>query len=247
VSAAVREILETEGIAVRVNAKCIAFSRQGEEITAKVECGEGAPAVTASHVLLGTGRRPNTDDLGLDQAGVAMDARGYITVDDELRTSAPGVWALGDCNGKGAFTHTSYNDGEIVVANLLDGDRRRVSDRITAYNLYVDPPLGRVGMTEAEVRKSGRRALMATRPMTKVGRAVEKGESQGFMKVLVDAETKQILGASILGVGGDEVIHSILDVMYAKAPYTVIQRAVHIHPTVSELVPTMLGELKPLE
>jgi pyruvate/2-oxoglutarate dehydrogenase complex dihydrolipoamide dehydrogenase (E3) component len=246
VSAAVREILEAEGIDVRVNAKCIAFSRQGEEIAARVDCTDGAPSVTGSHVLLGTGRRPNTGDLGLEKAGVAMDARGYITVDDELRTSVPGVWAMGDCNGKGAFTHTSYNDAEIVVANLLENDPRRVSDRITAYNLYIDPPLGRVGMTEAEVRKSGRKALMATRPMTKVGRAVEKGESQGFMKVLVDAETKQILGASILGVSGDEVIHSILDVMYARAPYTVIQRAVHIHPTVSELVPTMLGDLKPM-
>ncbi len=246
VSTAVREILEAEGIGVRVNAKCIAFSRQGEEIAAQVECGPDAPPVIGSHVLLATGRRPNTGDLGLDKAGVAMDARGYITVDDELRTSVPGIWAMGDCNGKGAFTHTSYNDAEIVVANLLESDPRRVSDRITAYNLYIDPPLGRAGMTEAEVRKSGRKALMATRPMTKVGRAVEKGESQGFMKVLVDAETKQILGASILGVGGDEVIHSILDVMYAKAPYTVIQRAVHIHPTVSELVPTMLGDLKEL-
>jgi pyruvate/2-oxoglutarate dehydrogenase complex dihydrolipoamide dehydrogenase (E3) component len=244
VSAAVKEIMEAEGTGVRVNAKCIAFAREGEDIVAQVDCTAGAPAVNGSHVLLGTGRRPNTDDLGLEKAGVAVDARGYITVDDELRTSVGGIWALGDCNGKGAFTHTSYNDAEIVVANLLEGDPRRVGDRITAYNLYVDPPLGRVGMTEAEVRKSGRKALMATRPMTKVGRAVEKGESQGFMKVLVDAETKQILGASILGVGGDEVIHSILDVMYAKAPYTVIQRAMHIHPTVSELVPTMLGELK---
>ena len=246
VCTAVREILEGEGIEVRVNAKCIAFERHGDEIAAKVDCTGGAPAVRGSHVLLGTGRRPNTDDLGLEKAGVATDARGYIAVDDRLRTSVPGIWALGDCNGKGAFTHTSYNDGEIVVANLLENDPRRVSDRIAAYNLYIDPPLGRVGMTEAEVRKSGRKALIGTRPMTKVGRAVEKGESQGFMKVLVDAETKQILGASILGVEGDEVIHSILDVMYARAPYTVIQRAVHIHPTVSELVPTMLGELREL-
>src|SRR5579859_6516796 len=164
-------------------------------------------------------------------------------VDDELRTNIPGIWALGDCNGKGAFTHTAYNDFEIVAANLLDHDPRRVSDRILAYALYVDPPLGRAGLTEADVRRSGRRALIGTRPMTKVGRAAEKGETQGFMKVLVDADTKQILGASILGTGGDEVIHCILDVMYAKAPYTVMQRAVHIHPTVSELVPTMLGDL----
>jgi pyruvate/2-oxoglutarate dehydrogenase complex dihydrolipoamide dehydrogenase (E3) component len=192
------------------------------------------------------GRRPNTDDLGLDKAGVAVSEHGYIEVDDQLRSSVPGIWALGDCNGKGAFTHTSYNDFEIVAANLLDHDPRRVSDRILAYGLYIDPPLGRAGMTDAEVRKSGRRALIGKRPMTRVGRAVEKGETQGFMKIVVDAGTGEILGAAILGTGGDEAIHSILDVMYAKAPYQVIQRAVHIHPTVSELIPTMLGELKEL-
>jgi len=175
-----------------------------------------------------------------------MDKRGHIAVDDELETSVSGIWALGDCNGKGGFTHTSYNDFEIVAANLLDDDLRRVSDRITAYALFIDPPLGRVGMTEHEVRQSGKKALLATRSMTKVGRAVEKGESQGFMKIIVDAENHQILGAAILGTSGDEAIHSILDVMYAKAPYTVIQRAVHIHPTVSELIPTMLADLKPL-
>jgi pyruvate/2-oxoglutarate dehydrogenase complex dihydrolipoamide dehydrogenase (E3) component len=196
--------------------------------------------------LLAVGRRPNTDDLGLDKAGVAVNEHGYIEVDDQLRSSVPGIWALGDCNGKGAFTHTSYNDFEIAAANLLDHDPRRVSDRILAYGLYIDPPLGRVGMTDAEVRKSGRRALIGKRPMTRVGRAVEKGETQGFMKIVVDAGTGEILGATILGTGGDEAIHSILDVMYAKAPYQVIQRAVHIHPTVSELIPTMLGELKEL-
>jgi pyruvate/2-oxoglutarate dehydrogenase complex dihydrolipoamide dehydrogenase (E3) component len=198
-------------------------------------------------VLLAVGRVPNTADLGLDRAGVAVDERGYIVVDDELRTTAPGVWAVGDCNGKGAFTHTAYNDGEIVAANLLDGDSRRVSDRIVAYALYTDPPLGRVGMSDAEVRASGRRALVAKRPMTRVARAVEKGETQGFMKISVDADTREILGATVLGTGGDEVIHSILDTMYAKAPYSVIQRAVHIHPTVSELIPTMLGDLQPLD
>ena len=190
---------------------------------------------------------PNTDDLGLQSTGVAIDQRGYIQVDDQLRTNVPDIYALGDCNGRGAFTHTAYNDYEIVAANLLDGDSRRVSDRITAYALFIDPPLGRAGMSEAEVRKSGRKALLGTRPMTRVGRAVEKGETQGFMKVLVDAETQEILGASLLGIECDEVIHSILDVMYAKAPYTVIQRAMHIHPTVTELIPTLLGELKPLE
>ena len=246
VSTAIREILEHEGIHVRLNATCIGFSRRGEEILAHVDCASGDPEVSGSHVLLAVGRRPNTDDLGLTEAGVAVDKRGYIVVDDQLRTSVPGIWALGDCNGKGAFTHTAFNDAEIVGANLLDNDPRKVSDRITAYALFIDPPLGRAGLTEAEVRKSGRRALIGRRPMTKVGRAVEKGETQGFMKIIVDAQTHEILGAAILGTGGDEAIHSILDVMYAKAPYTVIQRAVHIHPTVSELIPTMLGELQPL-
>ena len=245
VSTAIREILEREGIEIRLNAKCIGFSKRGDEIVAHADCDD-LREVRGSHVLLAVGRVPNTDDLGLAKAGVAVDAHGYITVDDQLRTGVPGIWALGDCNGKGAFTHTSYNDFEIVAANLLDNDPRRVSDRILAYALYIDPPLGRAGMTEAEVRRSGRPALVCSRPMTKVGRAVEKGEAQGFMKAVIDAETKQILGAAILGVGGDEVIHSILDVMYARAPYTTIQRAVHIHPTVSELVPTMLGELQPL-
>jgi pyruvate/2-oxoglutarate dehydrogenase complex dihydrolipoamide dehydrogenase (E3) component len=203
--------------------------------------------VLGTHVLLAVGRRPNTHDLGLEKAGVEVDARGYVVVDDQLRTSVPGIWALGDCNGKGAFTHTAYNDGEIVIANLLEDDPRRVSDRIPAYALYVDPPLGRAGLTDAEIRRSGRKALVGKRPMTRVGRAVEKGETQGFMKIAVDAETQEILGAAILGPGGDEVIHSILDVMYAKAPWTVIRRAVHIHPTVAELVPTMLSELRPME
>ena len=247
VSAAIRGILENEGIHVRTNATCIGFSKRGDDVLARVDCVEGDPEVSGSHVLLAVGRRPNTDDLGLEKAGVAVDKRGYIAVDDQLRSSVPGIWALGDCNGKGAFTHTAFNDAEIAAANLLEHDPRRVSDRITTYALFIDPPLGRAGMTEAEVRKSGRRALIGRRPMTKVGRAVEKGETQGFMKILVDAETHQILGAAILGTGGDEAIHSILDVMYAKAPYTVIQRAVHIHPTVSELIPTMLGELQPLE
>jgi len=246
VSSAIREILEAEGIGVRLNAKCIGLSRRGGEILVQAECAEGAPGIAGSHVLLATGRRPNTGDLGLENAGVSVDERGYIAVDDQLQTSAPGIWALGDCNGKGGFTHTAYNDFEIVAANLLDDDPRRVSDRIPAYALYIDPPLGRCGLTEAEVRQSGRAAWIGKRPMTKVGRAVEKGETQGFMKIVIDAQSKLILGAAILGTGGDEAIHSILDVMYARAPYTTIQRAVHIHPTVSELIPTMLGELQPL-
>ena len=246
VSAAVQEIIEREGIGVRLNSKCISFSKEGAEIWAKVDCKHGSPEVRGTHVLLAVGRRPNTDDLGLEKAGVAIDDHGYIVVDDQLRTSVPGIWAVGDCNGKGGFTHTSWNDAEIVAANLLDHDPRRVSDRITAYALYIDPPLGRAGLTEAQARDSRRKVLIGKRPMTKVGRAVEKGETQGFMKVLIDADTREILGAAILGTGGDEVIHSILDVMYAKAPYTVIQRAMHIHPTVSELIPTMLGELQPL-
>jgi pyruvate/2-oxoglutarate dehydrogenase complex dihydrolipoamide dehydrogenase (E3) component len=247
VSKAIREILEAEGIRIYVGAECISLSKQAGGIGLGVNCAEVLPEIVGSHLLLAVGRRSNTDDLGLENAGVAVDKRGYITVDDALATNVPGIWALGDCNGHGGFTHTSYNDYEIAAANLLDNDPRRISDRISAYGLYIDPPLGRVGMTESEVRKSGRRALIGTRAMTRVGRAVEKGETQGFMKILVDAESRQILGASILGTGGDEAIHCILDVMYAKAPYTVIQRAVHIHPTVSELIPTMLGDLKPLD
>ena len=245
-SAAVADILAREEINLRLSATCLAVAKRGNDIAANVDCTDGAREVVGTHLLLAVGRRPNTDDLGLDRAGIATDKRGFIEVDDQLRTNVPGVWALGDCNGKGAFTHTAYNDFEIVAANILDHDTRRVSDRIIAYNLYTDPPLGRVGMTEAEVRKSGRPALMATMAMEDVSRAFEKGETLGFMKILVDRETRQILGASILGVGGDEVIHTILDLMYAKAPYTVMQRAVHIHPTVSELLPTMLGGLKPL-
>jgi len=244
VSANIKEIFEKEGIKIRLNAECINLAMHGEDIAVGVNCDEDGSASIGSHVLLAVGRVPNTDDLGLDKAGVERDKHGFILVDDQLRTNVPGIWAIGDCNGKDAFTHTSYNDFEIVAANLLDNDPRRVSDRIPVYGLFIDPPLGRIGMTEAAVRESGKRALIGTRPMTKVGRAVEKGESDGFMKVLVDAETRQILGASILGTGGDEAVHCLLDVMYAHAPYTTIQRAVHIHPTVSELIPTVLGDLK---
>jgi pyruvate/2-oxoglutarate dehydrogenase complex dihydrolipoamide dehydrogenase (E3) component len=247
VSAAVQEILENEGVQFRLNAECIAVEKRDGGVAVSVDCIANEIEVVGSHLLLATGRVPNTDDLGLENTSIEVNERGYITVDDQLQTNVPGVWALGDCNGKGAFTHTSYNDFEIVAANLLDNDPRWVSDRIVCYGLYVDPPLGRVGLTEVQVRQSGRPALIGKRPMTKVGRAREKGETQGFMKVLIDAESREILGAAVLGVGGDEVVHSILDIMYAKAPYTVIQRAVHIHPTVSELIPTMLGELKPLE
>ena len=246
VSSAVREILESEGVQVRVNAECVSVETRGDRIVANVACDDGRPDVAGSMLLVALGRRPNTDDLGLDAAGVEVGDRGHIRVGDTLETSVPGVWALGECNGRGAFTHTAYNDYEIVAANLLHGDRRLVSDRFDCYGLFIDPPLGRVGMTEQQVRASGRPALIGKRPMTRVGRAVERGETQGFMKVLVDADTRQILGAAILGIGGDEAVHSILDVMYAKAPYTVLQRAVHIHPTVSELIPTVLGDLKPL-
>jgi pyruvate/2-oxoglutarate dehydrogenase complex dihydrolipoamide dehydrogenase (E3) component len=247
VSAAAQKILEDEGVEIRLNAKCLTVAKRGNGVAVGLSCDGGPPEVTGSHLLLAVGRAPNTGDLGLEKAGVKTDARGYIVVDDELRTSVPGIWALGDANGRGAFTHTSYNDYEIVAANLLDGGRRRVTDRIPAYALYIDPPLGRAGMTEREVRASGRKALAGKMMMSRVGRARERGETQGFMKILVDAESKRVLGAALLGIEGDEVIHSILDVMYAGAPYTVIQNAVHIHPTVTELIPTLLGDLKPLE
>ena len=246
VSAAIQDILEREGITVRVDAECITLAPHPEGVLVGTNCSTPPPDIAGSHVLLAVGRTPNTQDLGLDRAGIAVDKQGYIVVDDKLRTNVEGVYAIGDCNGRGAFTHTAYNDYEIVAANLLDGGSRRVSDRILCYALYSDPPLGRIGMTEAEVRASGKPALMGTRPMTRVNRAVEKNESLGFLKILVDAETKQILGASLLGVGCDEAIHSLLDVMYARAPYTTVTNAVHIHPTVSELLPTVLEDLKPL-
>ena len=242
----IRAILEREGVVIRTGAECMKLQKKGERITVGLSCDEGAPVAEGSHVLLAVGRKPNTHDLGLKEAGIEVDERGYIKVDDELRTRAEGVWALGDANGKGAFTHTSYNDYEIVAANLFDGDKRRVSDRIPAYALFIDPPLGRIGMNEAEARKSGKKVLAGKMPMTRVGRAREAGETQGFMKVLVDADSKELLGASLLGLNADEIVHSLLDVMYAKKPYTTIQRAVHIHPTVTELIPTLLGSLKPL-
>ena len=240
VSTAIHDILVGEGIAVRLNARCISVSPGPAGVAVRVECAEGSPTIEASHLLLAVGRRPNTDDLGLDAAGVARDDHGYIVVDDRLQTSVPGIWALGECNGKGAFTHTAYNDFEIVASNLLDGATRRVSDRIPAYALYMDPPLGRAGLTEAEARQRGRTVLVGTRAMAHVGRAFEKGETNGLMKIVVDADSREILGAAVLGTGGDEVIHCVLDTMYAKAPYAALQRAMHIHPTVSEYIPFLL-------
>jgi len=245
ISQSIREILEGEGIAVRTGAECIAFRKAPDGIAVRVDCTQGAPEEIGSHVLLAVGRRPNTDDLGLDKAGVAVDARGYITVDASLQTNVPGIWALGDCNGRGAFTHTSYNDFEIVAANLLDGAARKVDDRVQGYALYIDPPLGRVGMSEAQARATKKKLLIGTRPMSRVGRAIEKGETLGLMKVVADAESKRILGAAILGTNGDEAIHGILDMMNADQPFSALQWAVPIHPTVSELIPTLINEMKP--
>jgi pyruvate/2-oxoglutarate dehydrogenase complex dihydrolipoamide dehydrogenase (E3) component len=247
VAAAIQAALEAEGIQIRLGADCIQLAQHAESVTANVNCSEGSPQITGSHVLVAVGRTPNTDDLGLARAGVETDHRGFIKVDDELRTNVPGIWALGDCNGKGAFTHTAYNDFEIVAANLFGGEaRRRLSDRIPCYALFVDPPLGRAGLTERAALAQGHAIRIGSRPMTRVARAVEKGETRGLMKVVVDASSNLILGASILGVGADEAIHSIIDVMAAKVPYTVLQNTMHIHPTVSELIPTILGELGPI-
>jgi len=245
VSSTIQQILEAEGIAVRTGSQCLAVSRRDARIAVRTSCG--SPDVLATHLLLATGRRPNTADLGLAAAGIATDPRGYVTVNDRLETSAPGVWALGDCNGRGAFTHTSYNDYEIVAANLLRGGQRSLSDRIATYALFIDPPLGRVGLTEREVRERGAPALIGRMPMSRVGRAREAGETLGFMKVLVDAKTQQILGAALLGLNADEVIHTFVDTMAARQPYTTLQRTMHVHPTVSELVPTLLGSLVPLQ
>jgi pyruvate/2-oxoglutarate dehydrogenase complex dihydrolipoamide dehydrogenase (E3) component len=244
VSEAVQGILAAEGIALRLNAKCLGVAPDAAGVSVNLGCESGAPRISGSHLLLAAGRVPNTDDLGLEKAGITTDARGYISVDDELRTSAPGVWAIGDCNGRGAFTHTSYNDYEIVADNLLENAGRKVTDRIVTYALFTDPPLGRIGMTETEARRAGRRVLVGKRPMTRVGRAVEKGESQGFMKIVADADSRQILGAAILGTGGDEAVQTLTDAMYARLPYTAVQRGVRIHPTVSELIPTVVGEMK---
>jgi pyruvate/2-oxoglutarate dehydrogenase complex dihydrolipoamide dehydrogenase (E3) component len=245
VSEAIRGILEAEGVEVRTSAECIRLEPHPAGAAVSMDCSQGAPSVAGSHVLLAVGRRPNTDDLGLERAGVVTDARGFVTVDDTLATNVPGIWALGDCNGRGAFTHTSWNDYEIVAANLLDGQSRRVSERVPAYGLFIDPPLGRVGLTEAQARATGRPLLVGTRPMTRVGRAIEKGETQGFMKIVADRETRKILGASILGTGGDEAIHGLLDAINAGITVDAMIRAVPVHPTVSELIPTLLGELKP--
>jgi pyruvate/2-oxoglutarate dehydrogenase complex dihydrolipoamide dehydrogenase (E3) component len=245
VSTAIAEVFAQEGITIRTEAECISFEPRGQDIAAGVSCAIGEPQAVGSHALLAVGRRPNTDDLGVTKAGLELDQRGYIEVDDQLRTNVPGIWALGDCNGKGAFTHTAYNDFEIVAQNLLDGRERRLSQRIPCYALFIDPPLGRVGLTETEARKQQRQVRIGKRPMTRVARAIEKGETQGFMKVVVDAQNNEILGAAILGVGGDEAIHSVLDTMSAKAPFTTLRDTMHIHPTVSELIPTVLGELEP--
>ena len=246
VAEGVRAILEAEGVRIALGAECLSLSRQGSRIAIGAECAADMPPITGSHVLLAVGRRPNTDGLGLDAAGIQTDKRGYITVDEQCRTSAEGVWAVGDCNGRGAFTHTAWNDHEIVVANLFDSDPRRIAERIPCYALFIDPPLGRVGTSEREVRASGKPALRAKMPMQRVGRAREAGETQGFMKVLVDAESRRLLGAAILGYNGDEVIHALLDMMAAGQPVDAIARTMHIHPTVSELVPTLLQQLKPL-
>ena len=240
ISDAIADIMRSEGIGVRTGITDLTFAKSGDDIAVSTN-GE---RIAASHVLVAVGRKPNTDDLGLDAAGVGVDARGFIKVDDRLCTNVEGIWALGDCNGHGAFTHTSYNDFEIVAANLLDAGDRKLSSRIQAYALYIDPPLGRVGMTERQARETGRPILISTRPMRRAGRAVERAETQGFMKIVADAETKQILGAAILGIEGDEVIHGVINAMNARTPYDVLQWSVPIHPTVSELLPTLIGDLK---
>jgi pyruvate/2-oxoglutarate dehydrogenase complex dihydrolipoamide dehydrogenase (E3) component len=244
VSEAIRDILMSEGLRVLTSTECLNFSSNGSKIAVELKSGSEVSSIHASDILVATGRRPNTDDLGLDKAGVILDSHGYIMVDDSLQTNVTGIWALGDCNGKGAFTHTAYNDFEIVAANLIDGEKRSVSDRVLAYALFIDPPLGRVGMTEEQARASGRPLLVSHRSMKRVGRAIEKGETEGFMKVLADADTKMILGAAILGTGGDEAIHGIIDAMNARIPFPTLRWAVPIHPTVSELIPTIIGDFR---
>src|SRR5688500_16281426 len=246
VSKAMKDILEAEGVEVRLNAECLEAARVGNEVEVGLDCAEGAPRIRGSHLLLAVGRVPNTDDLGLEAAGIAKDKRGYIEVDDGLRTTNPSVWALGDCNGKGAFTHTAYNDYEIVADNLLAGAARKWTDRIPVYALYTDPPLGRIGLSEKDIKEKGIKALVGKRPMSRVSRAVEKGETNGFLKIHVEEGSKRILGAALLGTSGDEAVHSLIDAVYSRTPYPEFQRRVRIHPNVSELLPTVLENLKPL-
>ena len=246
VSAAVREFFEAEGIEVRLDAQCLSVQKTPDGIEIGVDCKEGAPKERGSHLLLAVGRVPNTDHLGLDAAGIKTDARGFIEVDEELRTTNPNVWALGDCNGKGAFTHTAYNDYEIVADNLLANAGRKWTDRIPVYALYTDPPLGRIGLSEKEIKEKGIKALVGKRPMTRVSRAVEKGETRGFLKIHVEESSKRILGAALLGTSADESVHSLIDAVYSKLPYPEFQRRVRIHPNVSELLPFVLEDLKPL-
>jgi pyruvate/2-oxoglutarate dehydrogenase complex dihydrolipoamide dehydrogenase (E3) component len=246
VSAAVKEFLEAEGIEVRLNAECLSAKKTEHGVETGLGCIEGAPVARGSHLLLAVGRVPNTDDLGLDAAGIRTDGRGYIEVDEELRTTNPNVWALGDCNGKGAFTHTAYNDYEIVADNLLANAGRKWTDRIAVYALYTDPPLGRIGLSEKEIKEKGIKALVGKRPMTRVARAVEKGETRGFLKIHVEEGSKRILGAALLGTSADESVHSLIDAVYSKLPYPEFQRRVRIHPNVSELLPFVLEDLKPL-
>lgn len=243
ISNEVQNILEREGVQFELGAECVSLAKRGMNIEVTTSCDDERRSVTGTHVLLAVGRVPNTDDLGLTAAGIETNARGLITVDDELRTTAEGVWALGEVNGRGAFTHTAYNDFEIVAANLFSDNRRRVSDRIECYGVFIDPPLGRVGLTERAAREAGFNVRIGKRQMTRVSRAREFGETQGFMKVVVDGDTDKILGAAILGLNGDEAVHSIIDIMNADLPYTTIQRSVHIHPTVAELIPTVFGQL----
>ena len=246
VSLEIQDFLRDEGIALRLNAECISLQKEAEGLSVGLSCKTGAPREPGTHVLLAVGRVPNTGDLGLDAAGIATDKRGYIEVDEALRTSNPNVWALGDCNGKGAFTHTAYNDYEIVADNLLSNAGRKHTDRQPVYALYTDPPLGRIGMSEADIRKSGLKALVGKRLMSRVSRAVEKGETRGFLKIHVEEGSDRILGAALLGTGADESVHSLIDAVYSRLPYTEFQRHVRIHPTVSELLPTVLEDLSPL-
>jgi pyruvate/2-oxoglutarate dehydrogenase complex dihydrolipoamide dehydrogenase (E3) component len=247
VSLEIQRFLADEGIQLRLHAECISMQKESEGLSVGLDCNDHPRREPGTHLLLAVGRVPNTDDLGLDLAGIKTDQRGYIEVDEALRTSNPNVWALGDCNGKGAFTHTSYNDYEIVADNLLSNAGRKHTDRLPAYALYTDPPLGRVGLSEKEIRDKRIKALVGKRPMTRVARAVEKGETNGFLKIHVDKESGRILGAALLGVGADEAVHSLLDAVYTGMPYSEFQRHVRIHPTVSELLPTVLENLSPLD
>ncbi|MEP0711329.1 MAG: FAD-dependent oxidoreductase, partial [Algoriphagus sp.] len=244
----VREVLEKDGIKVICGANCLAGkNKKSGGVTVSFQKDGKDQKISSTQVLIATGRIPNSDLLKPENAGLSISEKGYINVNQQLETNIEGIYALGDCNGEGAFTHTAYNDFEIVQDQLLGDKKRKLSDRITNYALYIDPPMGRAGMTLSQAKDSGKKLLFSRMPMSDISRAKEKGETQGKMEVIIDADSEQILGATVFGTGADEIIGTFLTAMYGKMSYKTLMNSVQTHPTVTELIPTLLQQLKPLK